>query len=91
MFQIKDIKETTCILFDCNDNIIGTISSFLSLQDVRLQIRNLNIKNESKYSGYYLLWDHIKIKIYTDGSLESWPLGFFDIMDRQLDELLELK
>jgi hypothetical protein len=40
MIQVRDIKETFCQLFDCNDNLIGTITSFLSLQDVRLQIKN---------------------------------------------------
>jgi hypothetical protein len=82
LVQIKDIRETPCELFNPDDELVGIIESSLVLNDVRLQINRQNL------SGYYVVFNGMKINIDNNGRLEEWPDGFFDIIENQLRELI---
>jgi predicted ATPase len=83
MIKINEIKESPCKLYDNKDNLVGDIISTLQLSDVRIQIK------KEKVSGYYVIWNDQKIRIDKFGYVESWPKGFFDTYDDQLDELID--
>ena len=83
--KINKIKDYKAYLF-YNSTEIGLISNLLELNDVRLQIA------KQKLSGYYIIFANHEglqeIAIRPDGSLSSWPEGFFDTLDKQLMELI---
>ena len=81
--KINEIKETTATLIDPQGVVVGEIKSHLQLDDVRIQIK------KQKVSGYTIRWEEWLISISDTGRLDAWPVGFFDIMDNQLNELLE--
>ena len=85
MIKINEIKETTCILIDPQGVVVGEIASQLQLDDVRIQIKKQCV------SEYTIKWKDQLINISKDGSFDIWPVGFFDIMDTQLNELLDCK
>ena len=100
MVKIREIKETTCNLW-FNDVVkgrttaIGKITSYLSLTDIRIQIKEefKNTVKQAENSPYYITWknadNEIKIiRIFNNGQLESWPVGFFDEYDNQLNKLI---
>lgn len=55
------------------------------LNDIRIQIMKTNT------TGFYCLFEGNGIDIKKDGSLSSWPNGFFDTMEKQLGELAKYK
>jgi len=88
--KVRQIKETFCELYDADGNDVGIISSELELNDVRIQIKEQQLK------GYYILWEdennqknHIQIDHM--GNLERWPYGFFDVGEKQLYKLIGWK
>jgi predicted ATPase len=83
MVKINKIVETTARLM-INGEIVGEFNSLLQLNDIRIQIKI------GEYKGYSILWEDRNILIYVDGTLSEWPPGFFDIFDKQLDEILGL-
>jgi len=83
MVKINEIKEHESIL--CLDGEeIGIITSFLQLNDIRLQIKR------NKLSGYYIKWNIFKLSIDEYGHVSDWPLGFYDTFDKQIEELIGL-
>lgn len=91
MNKIKNnyISEVTSFLYNPDGELLFTINSNLKLNDVRIQIK------EQKLEGYYLKYkkdegDLYKISINPNGQLSSWPEGFYDLFDKQLDKLLDL-
>lgn len=84
----KDIKDSVAYLLH-NGIEIGAISTELELNDVRLQIA------KQRLNGYYIIFyngDGLQeISILQDGSLSSWPYGFFDTQQKQLKELVKCK
>ena len=81
--KINKIKETTAELYGPRGGHIGTITSELQLNDIRIQIMKQNL------SGYYIIWENRQIFINRDGRLHEWPVGFFDIEENQLYTLME--
>ena len=79
--KINDIKQVMCFLYSPDDEFIGTIESEYSWNDVRIQIM------EQKLSGYYVMFNEHKIEIDSDGRCETWPDGFYDITEKQLEKL----
>lgn len=63
--------EPTCLLYDADNNYVGTINSELELLDVRCQIK------ENQIPGYYLMYSS-KINIDKNGNLSNAPDGFYD-------------
>lgn len=87
MIKINKITETTCKLYNPEDECIGVISTGLELADVRIQIK------EEAVEGYYVTWkegtiESVRILIDKFGYLSVWPVGFFDECDIQLETLL---
>lgn len=82
MIKIKCIREEPCFLFT-RGILLGKIESYLSLNDIRLQIV------EKKLEGYYIVFRGEKIHINKSGSLEKWPKGLFDTLDKQLMQLFK--
>jgi predicted ATPase len=83
MIKINEIVESVSKLYDKDDKLVGEITSLLQLDDIRIQIK------KEKVSGYYVIWNNLKIRIDKFGYLEDWPRGFYDNMDKQLDELID--
>lgn len=83
MIKINEIVEPVSKLYDKDDKLVGEITSLLQLDDIRIQIK------KEKVSGYYVIWNDQKIRIDKFGYLEDWPRGFYDNMDKQLDELID--
>ena len=86
---IRKINETTCTLYDPEDNCIGLIDNMLSFTDVRVQIKKASV------SGYYIKWvaeDGVKFKIeiLKSGRMAEYPNGLFDEWDNFLDEILDI-
>lgn len=81
---IRNINDTPAELYNQHGDHVGTITNILQLQDVRIQIRELNVP------GYTIKWDDRVIEINKHGFLDEWPEGFFDINDKQLDKLISL-
>ncbi len=81
MVKINEIKETTAQLYH-KDILIGNITSFLQLNDVRIQIK------EEALTDYYITWKDDIIYIDKFGKLNEWPEGFFTELDTQLDKLI---
>jgi len=85
---IREIKETSCELYDELDIFVGRINSVLSLNDVRIQIM------EQGLEGYHIRWMNtydvpVNIPINRYGRLDNWPPGFFDEWDLQLEKFVE--
>ena len=82
--KINNIVEPVVKLYDSNDVEVGLITNYLQLNDVRLQIKR------QKLEGYYVIFgEDYKISIYSDGSMSGWPDGFYDLIDKQLEEFLD--
>ena len=89
---LHDISETKANLYKGvygeNPTFIGTITSYVMLNDARIQIQ------DEKADDYYILWDNPKtgvqhqIFINKYGRLDDWPEGFFDIVDDQCCRIL---
>jgi hypothetical protein len=85
MIKINNIKEPICNLYDSNNNFIGHITSNVQLNDIRIQIKKAKIK------GYYIIWNKKQMLIASNGGLDWWPKGFYDLIDTQTKELLDWK
>lgn len=82
MVIIREIKNKSCQLYDPNDNLIGEFDSDLIFNDIRIQIKEQQLK------GYYLIFEDKKIKIDSNGNLASYPNGLFDTYIDQLCKLI---
>ena len=85
MLRINDFKECKAYVFH-NDVYIGIIYTQYQLNDIRLQVK------EGQLKGVYLTYydtEHVfhQINIDSSGSLSNWPNGFFDVVEKQLFQL----
>jgi hypothetical protein len=79
----EEIEEfQTCELFDCNDNLIGTISSSLIMQDICVQIK------EQQLDGYYIIYDSIRCDIENNGRLHTRNVIVFPAIGNLLRKLI---
>ena len=86
MLQISEIKERIAYVYH-NGVYIGILTTQYQLNDIRLQVKEGQL--EGVYLGYYdeeHEYHHIEIK--PSGSLSHWPKGFFDLIERQLSQLV---
>lgn len=86
MLKINKIKERPAKLFHEN-NFIGIVEDQYQLNDIRLQVVQNNLKN------VYFVFElsegiEQQINVNSDGSLDCWPDGFFDEIEKQLFKLL---
>lgn len=83
--EIKRISPERCDLYNSSDKLIGTIYNEYELNHIRIQIAKRNVY------GYYVMWKNQKILIEPDGKIINWPIGFYDIQEKQLAELFKIK
>ena len=84
MVKINNIIETNAFLVrGCV--VIGEVFSVLQVNDIRIQIA------EQQLEGYYFRWKGERILINKHGRLSSWPKGFFDTWDNQMDSLMNIQ
>jgi hypothetical protein len=70
-----------------SDGFFARVNEY-EFNDIRIQIRNFNRNNPRGGTDWYALYNDQKIKIDTDGKVEDWPRGFFDMFGNQLFDLL---
>lgn len=62
----------SALLYSPSGKLIGEITDDLNFTDVRYQIYRRQL------SGYYFIFNGIKIDIDKDGGIDNWVDGFFD-------------
>ena len=83
MIKINKIIPYTCEAFDPNDNSIGYLNEY-EFNDLRIQI----MKEQAE--GYRMITEDGTIcNIDKNGIVDKWPKGFYDLVERQLSELLK--
>lgn len=82
--EARIFKEVECEVFGPGDTFLFRINNFLTMNDIRLQIKKL------KLEGYYFLFNGLKLPINNIGRLSNWPPGFYDRLDKQLDEFIDI-
>ena len=90
---IRKFNEGKCTLYKHTKNVpegllIGVVTSLFQINDIRLQCK------EIKSNDYFFLWENSdgvlwKISINEEGSLSDYPIGFFDLLENQLDQLID--
>lgn len=84
--EIKRINPDRVDLYNSDDELLGTLFNEYELNHIRIQIA------KKALHGYYVIWKkHIRIDIESDGSIKTWPEGFYDIQENQLVELFTVK
>ena len=97
MVNVVNFVEDYCQLFNPQDEMVGEIDTYVSLNHVRIQIKAQQLE------GWYLLWpgpdflrssdqsdNLVRIDINSKGELSPWPNGFFSLLDNQLSVLHDL-
>lgn len=80
MITVNKIDVQTVEHFDNNNNSIGFLNEFENI-DLRCQIA------EQKVSGYYLVYNGVKIPIEPNGSIKNWVDGLYDILENSFARL----
>jgi len=83
MIQINKIIPQTVEAFDPDGNSLGFINYF-EYNDLRIQI----IKEKAE--GYYMMFNGERIDIDRDGDVNSWRIGFYDMCNIQINEMVDL-
>jgi predicted ATPase len=83
MIQVNKITPQTVELFNPQGESMGFINEY-EFNDIRIQIQ------KEKAEGYYLIFNNEACIIDKNGRVDYWPDGFFDLFDKQLDQLLGL-
>lgn len=83
MVKIRNIKQEVHELFDPNNNSLGFINDN-QFRDIQIQI------GSQRLEGYYLLFNSNKVPIKSNGKIERWPIGLFELDTTQLDIILDL-
>lgn len=88
MIRIRELEIEKNPLYSPDGELIGYMD-YPQFLDVRIQIK------EKGLSGYYVLFtdsNNVERKIFInpDGSTDSYPIGFYDLIDNQIDILLDL-
>lgn len=87
MIKINNVVDRTVEVY-YNEQHIGTINTQYQLNDIRLQVK------KQKLSGVYFHFlrpDGVveRIDCNSSGNLCRWPKGFFDVIEKQLWNLLD--
>ncbi len=79
--KINQLKDKPCELYSPY-GFVGILETELQFTDVRVQIM------KQKLSGYYIMLDGEKIIIDSDGRIENWLDGLFDVNTNLLMDLM---
>jgi len=71
MIKVNKYKVQTVEHFDNNGNSLGFLNEWENA-DLRCQIA------EEKASGYYLMFNGLKISIEPNGKISNWENGLYD-------------
>lgn len=87
MIKIKNFPVEKYPLYSPNHELVGYVDYFQFL-DVRIQVK------EHRLEGYYIVYAKAEqdcvITLTPDGGTDRYPLGFYSLIDDQLDSLLGL-
>lgn len=72
MIKVNKYEPQVVEHFDSDDNSLGFLNDLESL-DLRCQIA------EEKAEGYYLIFNDKKVSIRSNGRVEYWPNGLYDM------------
>jgi hypothetical protein len=82
MITVTKIPVQTVEMFDDNNQSLGFLNES-EFNDVRCQIA------EQKVSGYYLIFDGLKIDIEPTGKIKNWVSGLFDTNENLLARMFK--
>jgi predicted ATPase len=74
-------------LFSPDGTSIGILDNDHELNKIQIQIQ---IAKES-LTGYYIIWQDIKIPITAKGELTQWPKGMYNQSQRDFSELFNIR
>lgn len=80
MIKINNIEGQIVEHFDNIGNSLGFLNE-LESTDLRCQIAEENV------SGYYLIFNGLKIPIEPNGKIHNWEIGLYDINQNLLARL----
>ena len=78
---INRIKPQKVRLYDPENQYMGMVNEY-ELNDILIQIKQNHI------GGYYVKFNRQKIEIRHDGRIQRPPIGFFDLMDNQMEKIM---
>lgn len=84
MVVVQNIQNKTVKVYTPSDELLVETNSELIFNDIRLQIAEQNLE------GYYIEFEDEKINILSNGKMERWPDGLFDISIIQLAKLISI-
>lgn len=83
MIAVNKIIPQNWEAFDPENNSLGFLNVF-ECNDLRIQIAT------EKVDGYYFKFNDRRIYIKSNGKLDGWPNGFYDMYEYQLRKLLNM-
>ncbi len=81
MIKVNRIIPQTVEAFDPDGNSLGFLNEY-EFNDLRVQIK------QEKAEGYYMVFNDKRNYIDVNGRLKDWEVGFYDMIENQLIELL---
>ena len=82
MIKVNKYEVQTVEHFDNNGNSLGFLNEQENL-DLRCQIA------EEKVSGYFLVFDGLKIGIEPNGTIINWKIGLYDTTENLFARLFK--
>lgn len=84
MIKPKVIEVPEREVYSPDGEFIGHMNVY-EFNDLRIQIA------KEQVSGYFAIFEDRRINIRETGVVDAWPNGFFDHLDLQLRELIQLR
>ncbi len=83
VIHINKIIPQTVELFSSKGRSLGFINEY-EFNDIRIQIKR------NKIEGYYIMFSDEKVVINSDGGIDNWVDGLFDLNTKQLNILFDI-
>ena len=83
-----ELIDNSVEIYDPNGRLVCITNREIVFMDVCLQImRHYGYNAPLENSGYYCMFNNVRIDIRKNGSITQHPEGFFDLLTYQLQEL----
>ena len=83
-----ELCDNSVEIYDPDSKLVCITNRYIVFLDICLQImRHYGYNAPLENSGYYCIFNNIKIDIRKNGSITQHPEGFFDIETYQLQEM----
>jgi hypothetical protein len=82
MLKINQYTQAICYLYQ-NDKYVGIIDDYLQLLDIQVQIKQQSL------TGCYVIFENEKIFIESDGTIDYWPDGFYENLNKLYKQLFD--